>query len=90
MKLVGIDYAAEFLGLHKNTVLKMAAAGTLPAMKVSPGRRAPWRFDVEDLEAWARRTIADQTEARAAREARRVAPRRRVGRTPKPVLEGLR
>lgn len=42
--------AARFLGLHRDTVLRLAREGAIPAARVG-GR---WRFDRELLETWVR------------------------------------
>lgn len=46
--LLNADQVAEYLGLHKVTVLKFARAGKLPGLKV--GRE--WRFQADDMRAW--------------------------------------
>lgn len=40
--------AAEYLNLHKNTLLKWTANGTIPAKRI--GRQ--WRYHREELDEW--------------------------------------
>lgn len=46
--------AADWLGLHMETVRDMAAAGELPAARLGRDRRGTWRFLEEDLAEWLR------------------------------------
>ena len=47
-EIMDILEAAEYLGLHPETLRAKARAGALPAAKL--GRR--WRFRKADLDAW--------------------------------------
>ena len=61
-RLLTADEAAEYLGLHPETVRKMARQQRLPRVKV--GRF--WRFRPIDLDDWASRggTLAEEQQAR--------------------------
>ena len=69
--LLNADQVAEYLGLHKVTVLKFARAGKLPGLKV--GRE--WRFQADDMRAW----LAARQEERADSVARFTALLDRLG-----------
>lgn len=43
-----IEEAAEYLGLHKNTIYKLARAGDLLGFKMTSG--GSWRFEKDDLD----------------------------------------
>jgi excisionase family DNA binding protein len=47
-KLLTVEQVAEYLQLHKVTVVRFAREGKLPGFKV--GRE--WRFREEEIEAW--------------------------------------
>jgi excisionase family DNA binding protein len=53
--LVGLDEAAELLGLSERTVHRLVADGQLPSLKV--GRRR--LFSLRRLEEWAETRAAD-------------------------------
>jgi excisionase family DNA binding protein len=53
--LVGLDEAAELLGLSERTVARLVADGELPSLKV--GRRR--LFSLRRLEEWAESRAAD-------------------------------
>jgi excisionase family DNA binding protein len=69
--LLNAEQVAEYLGLHKVTVLKFARAGKLPGLKV--GRE--WRFQADDMRAW----LAARQEERADSVARFTALLDRLG-----------
>jgi excisionase family DNA binding protein len=52
--LLNADQVAEYLGLHKVTVLRFAREGKLPGLKV--GRE--WRFRADDMRAWLEARLA--------------------------------
>lgn len=43
-----VDQAADYLGVHKNTIYKLAKSGDLVGYKVTTG--SSWRFESEDLD----------------------------------------
>jgi excisionase family DNA binding protein len=47
-KLMTLEEVAEFLRLSKDTIYRMAHAGTIPASKVGN----QWRFREEDVDRW--------------------------------------
>lgn len=55
-----VDEAADMLKVHRNTVLKLAEKGDLPAAKI--GRA--WVFIVENLVTWLKNTTNDQVKER--------------------------
>ena len=61
-RLLTAEEAAEYLGLHPETVRKMAREQRLPRVKV--GRF--WRFRPMDLDDWAARggTLAEEQQTR--------------------------
>lgn len=60
MKTLNTEMAAEFLHISKESVERMAGEGVFPAGKV--GQR--WVFVEEDLAAYLRSVIEEQTAAR--------------------------
>jgi len=42
------DQAADYLGVHKNTLYKLAKSGDLVGYRVTAG--SSWRFEQEDLD----------------------------------------
>ena len=53
MKLLSVEAAAEVLGVSRQTVTRMIAAGQLPAVCLRAGRRKKvWRIREEQLERW--------------------------------------
>jgi excisionase family DNA binding protein len=62
-ELLTAEQVAEHLQMHVGTVRAMCLDGTLPAINISPGRRASWRVARADLEAWllARRAKMEAT-----------------------------
>lgn len=66
---LGVDDCAEFLHVHRNTVLELAGSGELPGAQV--GRS--WVFLKEDVVAYLRKRINEQTaNRRALAEAERL------------------
>ena len=49
-RLVGASVIAEHLGITPGTVRVLARQGLLPALRVGHS----WRFDLEEVMAWAR------------------------------------
>lgn len=60
-EIMDISEAAEYLGLHPETLRDKARAGALPAAKL--GRR--WRFRKADLDEWLSRGGTLQREQNA-------------------------
>lgn len=54
LQLMTVEEVANYLKLNKQTVMRMAARGELPAAKV--GRH--WRFRRPDIEAYIERKVA--------------------------------
>ena len=48
MRLLKVDDVAEILGMHPQTVYRMARQGKIPSVKI--GRSL--RFDSEEIEEW--------------------------------------
>lgn len=48
--LIGADRAAELIGVHPKTVKRLAAEGTIPAMRIGK----LWRFRESVLDSWMR------------------------------------
>ena len=46
--LLDVKAVAQILGLHPGTVMRLARAGTLPALRYS----RHWRFRKEDVSRW--------------------------------------
>jgi excisionase family DNA binding protein len=49
--LVGIPVIAKCLGLHQQTVRRMAARGELPSFVFGFGSRKLWKFRMSDVQA---------------------------------------
>lgn len=47
-KLMTLEEVADYLRLSKDTIYRMAHAGTIPASKVG----TQWRFRREDVDRW--------------------------------------
>ena len=45
------EEAARYLGIHPNTLRRLAHAGEIPYIPGN-GLRSPWLFDIRDLDAW--------------------------------------
>lgn len=60
MNLLGLPEAAQFLRISTDTLRDLAAAGTVPAAKISK----EWIFSQEDLAAYVKAEIARQTKER--------------------------
>jgi excisionase family DNA binding protein len=88
MKTFDIPACADFLKIHRTTVLKLAATGELPGAKI--GRA--WVFLESDLVDYLRGVISTQQTKRVAPAdkspvtAIEVAPKRRSGRKIAPDL----
>lgn len=53
MKLLSVEEAADTLGVSRQTVTRMIAEGSLPAILLRSGRRKKvWRLRPEVLEKW--------------------------------------
>jgi excisionase family DNA binding protein len=64
MKSFDVSSCADFLNVHANTILTLAASGELPGAKI--GRS--WVFLEDDVVGYVRKTIAAQADQRAANE----------------------
>lgn len=64
MKILKVEDAAEFLGLSKDSIYKMAESGKLSAAKLGPDNGKEWRFTDESIEADIREEIRLQTAKR--------------------------
>jgi len=51
-RLLTVADVARRLGLHRQTVRRFIRTGVLPAVRLSPGPRAPFRVPADALEAW--------------------------------------
>lgn len=49
--------AAEFVNLHRKTLLRLAREGSIPAHPLAGNKRRMWRFLVSELDAWARSKV---------------------------------
>lgn len=47
---VGPEAVAEFLGLSRLAVVRMARAGKLPAHPLGDGQRRQWRFKISEVD----------------------------------------
>lgn len=52
--LLTVHEAAERLGQHEETVRRKIREGTIPALRLGHGPRAPIRVDEDELDAWLR------------------------------------
>ena len=50
---VDADRAAKFLDIHRETIIRWARKGIIPAHPLGGGRRRLWRFLFSELAAWA-------------------------------------
>jgi excisionase family DNA binding protein len=50
---VDADRAAEFLSIHRETIIRWARNGTVPGHPLGAGRRRVWRFRFSELSKWA-------------------------------------
>lgn len=62
MRTLSLNEAAEVLKVHENTVMELASTGEIPGAKI--GRA--WVFIDEDLIAFVRRQITQQSANRVA------------------------
>jgi len=69
MTTLKISSAAEYLGVHENTILRLAGEGRLRGAKI--GRA--WVFLEEDLIDYVRRQVREQSATRAVRPDRSLA-----------------
>jgi excisionase family DNA binding protein len=53
-KLLTVDEAAELLRVSKWSVYRRIYDGSIPALKLGSGPRAPIRIDESELESWLR------------------------------------
>ena len=51
---VGAQEAAQFLSVHRRTLLQMARDGIVPAHPIGDGQRHQWRFLISELDVWMR------------------------------------
>jgi excisionase family DNA binding protein len=51
---VNASDAANFLGIHPKTVMRLARDGVLPAYSFTDGTRHRWRFLKSELDIWMR------------------------------------
>ena len=49
-RYVGPEEAAEFLGVSRQRIIRMARSGFLPAHPVGTGKRRQWRFKLSELD----------------------------------------
>jgi len=49
--------AAEFVKLHRKTLLKFARSGLIPAHPITGNKRRRWVFLISELDAWARAKV---------------------------------
>lgn len=61
MKTFGLEEAAEFLRISKDSMRKMADSGKVPGAKVGPESGRVWIFTDESLEDYLREEIRRQT-----------------------------
>lgn len=61
MKTFGLEEAAEFLRISKDSMRKMAESGKVPGAKVGPESGHAWIFTDESLEDYLREEIRRQT-----------------------------
>lgn len=64
MKTFGLEEAAEFLRISKDSMRKMAESGKVPGAKVGPESGHAWIFTDESLEDYLREEIRRQTAAK--------------------------
>ena len=54
---VNASDAAEFLGIHPKTLMRLARDGVVPAYSFSDGTRRRWRFLKSELDFWMRSRV---------------------------------
>ena len=54
---VGPDVAAEFVKLHRKTLLRFAREGRVPTHPLTGNKRRKWRFLISELDSWARAKV---------------------------------
>lgn len=54
---VNASDAAELLGIHPKTLLRLARDGTVPAYSFTDGARHHWRFLKSELDSWMRSRV---------------------------------
>lgn len=54
---IDADAAAEFVKLHRKTLLRFARQGLIPAHPLTGNRRRKWVFLISELDAWARSKV---------------------------------
>jgi hypothetical protein len=72
---VGPDRAAQFVQLHRKTILRFARQGLIPAHPVAGEKRKKWRFLISELDSWARARVnsnCDRCQNQGANECWRV------------------
>jgi excisionase family DNA binding protein len=52
--------AAEFLGLHPVTVMRLAREGHLPGHAIRRAKRRQWRFRLSELGVWLQRETTSE------------------------------
>lgn len=92
MKTFGLEEAAAFLRVSKDSMRDMADSGKVPAAKIGPTAGYRWVFTEESLEEYLREEIRRQTAERrrtpSIAQALASIPRRRETRSP-PLLNGV-
>jgi len=51
------DMAAQFVKLHRKTLLRFARQGLIPAHPLAGNKRKKWRFLFSELDSWARSRV---------------------------------
>lgn len=91
MKTFGLEEAAEFLRVSKDSMRDMADSGKVPAAKIGPNAGYRWVFTEESLEEYLREEIRRQTADRrrsfAPMPPVAFVPRRRETRQPPALKE---
>lgn len=54
---VDSSVAAEFVRLHRKTLLKFARDGLVPAHPITGNKRRKWVFLLSELDAWVRAKV---------------------------------
>jgi len=54
---VNASDAADFLGIHPKTLMRLARQGTVPAYSFTDGTRHRWRFLKSELDIWMRSKV---------------------------------
>ncbi|MGA2076144.1 MAG: helix-turn-helix domain-containing protein [Terriglobia bacterium] len=54
---VDAGQAAQFLGIHSKTLMRLARGGQVPAYSFNDGPRRRWRFLKSELDIWMRSRV---------------------------------